>query len=77
MFGLLDNNLIPSKYGEELVSLRQRIILNVQNFESDFSEKNDKRTNQELLRSYMEYSEDVHTQINEITENIISEMPRS
>lgn len=77
LFGLLDNNLIPSKYGEELVSLRQRIIQNVQNFESDFSEKNDKRTNQELLRSYMEYSEDVHTQINEITENIISEMPRS
>jgi len=77
LFGLLDNNLIPSKYGEELVSLRQRIIQNVQNFESDFSEKNDKRTNQELLRSYMENSEDVHTQINEITENIISEMPRS
>lgn len=76
LFGLLDNNLIPSTYSEDLVNLRQQIVRTVQNFESDFNERNDKRTNQDLLRGYRDSTNDISFQINDIAESISNEIPQ-
>ncbi len=76
LFGLLDNELIAKNHGEDLVLLRQQIIRNVQNFESDFSEKNDKRTNQELLRAYSDSADQVSLEIDDLVEAILNELPQ-
>ncbi len=75
LFGLLDNELIDRKNAEELTFLREQVIRTVQNFENDFSEKNDKRTNQEILRAYADSNNDIGQRINEIIENITNELP--
>tara|TARA_R110002049_G_scaffold284142_1_gene464697 strand:+ start:214 stop:1140 length:927 start_codon:yes stop_codon:yes gene_type:complete len=73
LFGLMDNELIPKNYNEELVNLRQQVITTVQNFESDFRLSNDARTNRELLRAYKDSNEDIRVEINLLTERLLNE----